>query len=157
MHRSAPPCVCGKSGVSQGTMELIKPPVLGNLGQPCTALRDFLEALFLHIWIFVYIWERPETQGIVFYARSSSLLKCCFSFGFGGSILCKCCISFRLGTSIYWKRCISLGSGRFLMEMFGLSKVLEGLNAKAHQSFQTITFHYQIDALWIILKLQPYI
>ena len=37
---------------------------------------------------------------------------------------------------------------RFLVEKFGLSKVLEGLKAKAYQSFQTITFHYQIDALW---------
>ena len=40
------------------------------------------------------------------------------------------------------------------MEMFGLSKVLEGLNAKAHQSFQTITFHYQIDALGSISELE---
>ena len=33
------------------------------------------------------------------------------------------------------------------MEQFGFSKVLEGLDAKAYQSFQIITFHYQIDAL----------
>ena len=40
------------------------------------------------------------------------------------------------------------------MEKFGLSKVLEGLDAKAYQSFQTITFHYQIDALGSISELK---
>jgi len=40
------------------------------------------------------------------------------------------------------------------VEKFGFMQVLEGLNAKAHQSFQTITFHYQIDALGSISELK---
>ena len=40
------------------------------------------------------------------------------------------------------------------MEKFDLSKVLEGLDAKAHQSLQSMTIHYQIDALWSISELR---
>ena len=40
------------------------------------------------------------------------------------------------------------------MEKFGFSNVLEGLNAKAYQSFQTIPFHYQIDAQGAISELR---
>ena len=41
---------------------------------------------------------------------------------------------------------MSLGFERFLMEKVCFAMVLEGLDAKEYQSFQTFTFHYQIDA-----------